>query len=372
MATPDATRIGLLDNLITSPSHQSVEKRIVDYAPLTSLGTFDKEFKLKEECKDLKGKRDLNIDHVIYHNLQLQSMFKNDPPKLLSGEDFTLITSGGKPVFIGQGTNGSVLLAQERFSLKLVAVKLIQHENSMTTLAGLLKEYAFQRKGSKIFMNGKRFVPKAIGILRLKSTSPMAQRYCSYMLVSEYCSLANGLPQSLSLHTAIKLHKEGRILFTDKQWEKLCLDILDAVNALNTNNIYHLDIKPNNIVLQFHGHEIWPILIDYGLSRTSTCTIRFSPVPDQETLYPHTAPELISATHQCFPLVTSDLYGVSYVIMQINTILKSFLLDIELRSYRAMLPAHRQVYLYFREIIRSHLSSLTSDIIVRTTEEVWV
>ena len=344
-----------LDNLVPNPSYDSVDEHVREFASQISFNEYHKEFKLEEECYPyMKDEQDKRINHIINTNSIYKSMFADDPPRLLRGDNFSLITSQGKPVCIGQGGKSSILLAQDHSTLALVAVKLIQGKNNVSLLSALLQEYGYQRKASRVFCNGKAVAPKPVGILRLTNSSPLAKQNNPYMLVSEYFPLAHGVPQSLALDRAIHMHNSGRKLLTNEQWAQVSLDILEVVNALNMNNIVHLDIKPGNILLHIQGSEIRPVVIDYGISRSFTDTVRFSPHPEQDKLYPHNAPELFSETDEVTPLPTSDLYGVAHVIIKINTILDSPHLDTELRSYRALSPLMRHGYLQLRGSIEKH------------------
>lgn len=65
------------------------------------------------------------------------------------------------------------------------------------------------------------------------------------------------------------------------------LSLADCIHYLNTHNIIHMDIKPDNIVCRFHNGNVHCRLIDFGLSvNTSTYPARLSPIFHRVYIWP--------------------------------------------------------------------------------------
>ena len=106
-------------------------------------------------------------------------------------------------------------------------------------------------------------------------------------------------------------------LLTRAQWAKLCLALLDAAQELIKHNICHSDYKPDNVLVQFIGSKVVPVIIDFGLAVDFTEKVELIKNPDFETQCPHIAPELFENHYS-----TSDLGSLWHCIHhQENTVL---------------------------------------------------
>ena len=80
-------------------------------------------------------------------------------------------------------------------------------------------------------------------------------------------------------------------------------------DALQRNNTYHIDIKSDNILIQFKNGSPYPVLIDFGLAMFGESDSTEEPVYWGNNIenYPHMAPELAELSS---PISTTDLYSV--------------------------------------------------------------
>lgn len=88
--------------------------------------------------------------------------------------------------------------------------------------------------------------------------------------------------------------------------EKICLQLLDALSYLHKQQIYHLDLKPENIMLTNKGDNIK--LLDFGLS----CTDSHLPI-DSGTLK-YASPEQILNAEMVDG--RSDLYSLGILLLE--------------------------------------------------------
>ncbi|EHY65289.1 hypothetical protein NEAUS04_0492 [Nematocida ausubeli] len=101
-------------------------------------------------------------------------------------------------------------------------------------------------------------------------------------------SLSN-LPSALSVQ---------EILYTG-------LSILQTLAQMHSLGVYHLDIKPDNVIVSRHGAH----LIDFGCSIISPeCTISGSTLPFEGTPA-YMAPEMIKKKSSCILLASLDVWG---------------------------------------------------------------
>ncbi|MBF2052267.1 MAG: SUMF1/EgtB/PvdO family nonheme iron enzyme [Candidatus Sericytochromatia bacterium] len=91
--------------------------------------------------------------------------------------------------------------------------------------------------------------------------------------------------------------------------QQLGAQLVDALAALHTRGIYHLDLKPDNIVLK--GQQ--PVLIDFGSAKTRQART--------QTRYSYTeayaAPELLMPQASHKPGAATDIYALAVVLYEL-------------------------------------------------------
>ena len=265
------------------------------------------------------GEQDENLAHWIKNTKHFKDYFKDDepPPPILNGEDYKVLA------YVARGSYGFVVLAEERNSRDDVIIKIPHKPCDGKRICLLINEYMYHKKAYEV-MIGKCRTTKPIGSIRqsLGSRQPHI-----YMIVSKYCPLVPGYYSSLTLSEALLLHAKKPIC-RKIEWRNICLSLIRGVQTLQWNDIYHNDIKLNNVLLEISGDEIVPVLIDFGEACSST-----QGDEEKKTYFarPHVAPELLQ---QQTPHPTSDLYSVVYTILRISTVLELPTLEHYCTEYR--------------------------------------
>ena len=235
-------------------------------------------------------------------------MLRENPPNFQDITQYSMLTTGDdKVICIGEGTYGTNILAQHKESGQLVVFKL---QRSCHTK--IIKEYVMQRRAREI-LNTQ--VPQVLGFMWLKQTSTLTKFpncFWRLVIVSEFCSMMPNIPVAIPLNKAYRLHGSGQSMLTKEQWRELMLAIMDSAKRLQENNLYHLDIKPDNILLHFNPNgTAKPVMIDFGTSVTSAGTTHHPTFNGNPRSFPHVDPHLFSASN---PLHTTDVYSVMYTL----------------------------------------------------------
>ena len=84
-----------------------------------------------------------------------------------------------------------------------------------------------------------------------------------YMMVCEFCSAIPGECSPLSVIQTLTKHSKGPLL-SAKESSEVIRKLIRAAEKLNGADFYHIDLKPDNVMLQFTNNRVEPIIIDYG------------------------------------------------------------------------------------------------------------
>ena len=272
---------------------------------------------------------------------------------IVHSSDYSVETLNGEPVLIGKGSAGTLILARHNDTGKFVVIKLLS-----TNTMKLCLEFTLQAKAHQVL---GRHAPDVVGFLQVKKSSSLnkgcPEGQMRYLPVMEFCPLVPDSKVSMTLLQAAFCHLGGTRMLSKKEWANIFLTLIDKVNNLQSNDIYHLDLKPDNIMLCFDGDEPYPVIIDYGIAQTvdrhrkRSVIIKTTLNPE---MLPHCAPELFQ---QNYPLPTTDLYSLAFVMICINTrVLKSEALHKSLINFRESSPASRMDYEEFKSLIESVLN----------------
>ena len=340
-----------LDNYECSVNMENVRPQLWQFIQNKVIATADDlVIDLAKDCTR-KALYDPNMD-------RMQEAWREIHPReklpLLSSSDYTVITSGGKPVVIRFGNQGKVILAKENQTQDLVVIKISDYNKDAVDL---VVEFGMQNIAHDV-LYGCIGAPVFRGFLQVLRSSPLSnERNFRYLPVCEFCPVVPQLPFSLTMQQALDEHKNGRSLITRDEWISIIHELLKAQKTFERNNICHLDLNLNNVLILFMEDRVFPIIIDYGCSRMlnsknkSGEPIITASVFDTKLHHPHTAPELFELDH---PLPTSDLYSIAYIVSCINQdILHCERLLWELRNYLNSKPHERYTHLTFK--IKFHL-----------------
>ena len=306
-------------------------------------------FNLEEDC--VSDQTELDQRKTYLEGRQKENEFlaptfrQEECLNMLKGNDYELITSEGVPVCIGSGLCGEILLAKHRSTNELVAIKI--YNKFVPKLTSMLKEAAIQSRASTV-LDGEVKVPKFVGFFCLKEASWHATKMAKYLFVTQFCGVIRNLPHAMTLLEA------GHIpnFFTQQEWPRICQMLITAADKMQNHDIYHLDIKLANIVLQLDGDIVTPFLIDFGLALNS-CGVSqrktvYLPRPRKE-MPQHSPPELYKSNK---PLPTSDIYSIARLIEKIGKFIRCEQLMKEMKEYRKKKPKHRPGHIYLSNVVK--------------------
>ena len=304
-----------------------------------------------QPCNPITFQREWRTEDPSFHATiarypVLKGYFGDKAPPLLNGEDYQITSK------VGKGGYGDVYLALNKIDMKHYVMKLDNGRTAPYEIYHLMNEFMFQDQAHNV-LKPKYNVPQPKGFVRME----MQPGKHSYMMVSEFCAVVPSVTCSLSMQQALNEHARGTPLLTTEEWKVACAKLIEIAYHLQSFDIYHLDIKPDNVLLQFTQNCVHPVLIDFGLSlrknSLTSGTVK-EPGPDPNKHYPHYGRELFTSH---IPLRTSDLYGVSFIIHQVaerlslNTVLRM------IKEYRKQKPEdrmkhnqlNRSIEIWFRE-----------------------
>ena len=342
-----------------SHSHCAKKDKIVEYVNNHRFKCHGNDITLANQCYDLSSSSpDVSMRKKIKEDISktlkesncLEYYFRNDPPNVLSGKNYTFITdSQGNIVSAGDGSYVRALLAKDNKTNSLVVVKLVRTKNSHS-LDVLMEEYALTRLAHQVLKDGC-YTPHVKGLLLLKENELLGKHFFPYVLVQEYAGLVSGFPVSLSVDEALQESKKGNSLFSEVEWEEICLKVVHGADQFRDNNITHIDIHPKNVLIQLGQEELKIVFIDFGISVGNW---NYSPSPVFSTkpakVFPQTAPALYELPK---PLPTTDLYSCAYLIQNVASATGNSKLEQEMQKYRSKAPEERTVHLY--SIVEEHI-----------------
>ncbi len=186
------------------------------------------------------------------------------------------------PEFIGEGGFAYVFKAVSNEYKRLVAIKIPKEMNEKTGEL-FLKEISIWN-----FLNHRN-------IIKLYKANIYP---CPYLEI-EYVN-GNSLE---NIKKPIGLEKAS----------KLINDLLEGLKEAHSKNIYHLDLKPDNILLTLNGE---PKITDWGLSKIAKHS-KYSAVTGQTIMY--SAPELISPEDFGKADCRTDIFQIGTIFYELVT-----------------------------------------------------
>ena len=205
----------------------------------------------------------------------------------------------------------------------------------------MLHEYMLQHHAHEVLKEERCSAPKPLGILRYKTRA--GSNTCTYFIVSQYTPIIPGSPVVATLNKVLQTHVTNSLLSLI-EYRNLFLYLIEALELLQKNDIYHNALSLQNVVLRFLDNTIHPVIVNFGNAsrcryRTDDPPATYYPSTETSIAYnPQTAPELYQQPN---PLPTTDLYGLSYMIRSFSEIFyKTNTLKL-IDEYRAKSPQER-------------------------------
>ena len=284
-----------------------------------------------------------DIRETINGNETLARYFESHPmPPLLNGNNYTILS------VVGAGTFGQVYLAQNNVTKQLVAMKASCLEHSRY-LGALIKEYMFQKMANNALNGFLCTTPEPKGFVCVHSNfSPSGYEY---ILVSEFAAIFPDAKCTLTIDRAIKEHKNGKPLLNISDWQRVCLSLIIATDVLKANDLFHNDIKTDNVLISFDEYGMAnPVIIDFGNCCHKINNITqpyYTATPYVDIFKTHVAPELYL---QPQPHETSDLYSVAQLISEIGRVLEHKAVEQIAKKYKQN-PTFRILHKPFHDAI---------------------
>lgn len=245
----------------------------------------------------------------------IAARFPHGPPEVKSGNMFATVMVGTAPVIIGKGGNAEVYLAQDHKGNHVV----IKLHHSRAILLDILKECGITNYVAETF----GFTPAFRGILRLNDEGiALFPDKCPFASIFDFVAISPGAKVQLTLNEAVVQTLKGNAILNREKCLDIALQLTDILAQLSSHKISHVDIKEDNLLLQFQGGK--PILkvIDFGLSKDRHSRINHTkPLVDAAGILkcPWLAPELQQLSQ---PLPTSDLYSAMWTIRNVASDIK--------------------------------------------------
>ena len=280
------------------------------------------------------------------------------PPRLIS-YDFDFITC------IGVGSHSRTILAKHIVDNKMCCIKIPNNDNNsdegrerffQETMMHHAAYTALEHYQNPYY--GK--VPKQYGFLMMWiQATPTTPEKVLHCLVSEFIRVLPEENDTLTLGQAMAdNHKYD--FFTLEEWRDIFIRLIQTVEIFRQNDIYHLDLTDENILLRFHGgstDHAEPVIIDFGNARKKTdrwipphIPVE-SPIHEGKDYAQHVPPEHFTV-HE--PSDTADLYGISHLLQKLCRTLGNLpTLEAYIKRFRRQAAHDRDGFNLFREYVRA-------------------
>ncbi|CAB4011817.1 probable serine threonine- kinase gdt4 [Paramuricea clavata] len=113
-------------------------------------------------------------------------------------------------------------------------------------------------------------------------------------------------------------------------WVSIFKETAEALYFMHKKGFLHNDLKSDNIVLSEENNAIHPVIIDFGKCRSLSNPKRYSLTAKEQKKYKeyhrHIAPEVVKGTHsQSFK---SDIYSYGYLLSQMSKLISKTFDDV--------------------------------------------
>ena len=316
---------------------------------------------------------DPDVTRIMQKRRYLKDYFTSHPPCHLNSCDYVVADARRNIIVAGRGNASKVLCGVVLTLNQYVAVKMtkcsdpikeeLMDKTKLHKMHKILNEFRFQEKAHHVLHGSVCTVPKPIGFLRLKS-NPRWKNYLRYVIVSEFCGVLPTVPIGLDLAAVLNCEHHENSILNKSEWKEIILALIDALKLLQDNDIYHIDLQPQNIMLQFldEGKSVFPVIVDFGRGTNSRNWYkRFKGDHDE-----HKWIDPLLFQYQGNPHPTTDLYSLSYTISLISEKIQLTSLQNEMQNYMKLEPSERPEHQEFRDLVNKcfdeHKQSLYGEV----------
>ena len=293
------------------------------------------------------------------HNLAAYKYQNPDcVPELLPGNDFTFKRC------IGENRFSKMIVAQRISDYRMCQIKIPKDFCDEEYTKKLLMEYVLQYQAYHTLIHCRGgyerycMVPEPLGLIKIViPPTPTADGQRYYCLVQEFVFVDPEEIEILTLRQAMVDHNKYNF-FTLKEWRDIFIRLIQGVEILQKCDIYHMNLTADNILLRFHGGSTCnpePFITNFLAGRRREDPDKPpGPIADKSLKGTpgtrHIAPENFEL-HE--PLPTSDLYGISWMIMEVCKTLGNLPTLLTYIDRFRRQPCHqRQGFKSFKERVR--------------------
>ena len=205
--------------------------------------------------------------------------------KKYSFNNFTKVIEGIFPKQLGQGSFGRVFLVSHNETKELYALKTIEKRKILMTYGKLDNIY------DEINIHSKLYHQNIIKLYNVYEDEETIN------IIMEYAKEGN-------LYHLIKKEKNG---FSEQKSYEFCIQIINAVYYLHSNNIIHRDIKPENILI---GDDNKLKLCDFGWAKELTLENRSTFCGTVEYM----APEIVGSENYDYSV---DIWSLGILLYEL-------------------------------------------------------
>jgi serine/threonine protein kinase len=206
---------------------------------------------------------------------------------------------------LGQGSAGSVWLAQDRTSSEKVALKILR---------GDLRENPRMMR---------RFRREAMLLMELKHDS--IARALAYVLEDDIAFIAMEYVPGAPLSSEMSLRSANALRFDPAEVAAIMGRMFSAVAHAHTNGVIHRDLKPPNVMLYREGPAVGLKVLDFGIAK-----LLDEDRDDGTTIGRVLGTPRYMAPEQCGGLETdrrTDVFALGVILYELLTLRKAWMDD---------------------------------------------
>ena len=230
---------------------------------------------------------------------------------MMKSEDIDYVLRDGEYVKLGSGGFADVYLGRLKRNSQLVAIKI---NKIYVNIDDFINECAMHHK-----VNDPPVTTQLHGIACMeKTTTHMEFAIISEFVGDEDTFTSQTLANMIHVEIDYRRNNNRSSLVCDADWLRLCIDIVRCVQYVHRKHVVVNDIKSNNILVKKKDGLWIPLLIDFGIAGTNTCShpCLVKPEDAEKFLleYRNVAPEMV---YQRQTTAASDIYSVGSVLQDI-------------------------------------------------------
>ena len=256
-----------------------------------------------------KAERHRFINH--YCSFRIFTKFRKTP-HFLDSSSIAYLVRGKNFLKIGEGKYSRVYLGIRRFDKRLVAIKVLNVQESK--FYHVLEESNFLQ-----LLNGTKGVPHFLGVLPSDEEDDIRP----LVIVTDFIGDINKY-KVMTLERLAEGHGNrtdyncGCHMGNDGNWYELFIKIAKTLNRIHAKGIAINDLKSDNVILLCRESKWEPYVIDFGLGREFGRNSPYDPEPHKRGQF--VAPELLDETMmQLFKVSpASDVFSFGKMLQDIK------------------------------------------------------